>query len=68
MNRNLPAMTEITFATNFLTILDSRPIKVPADHVEDLKNYPAQGAVREALLPAAAAHGVYSPCAESVSG
>ncbi|KAL2066657.1 hypothetical protein VTL71DRAFT_2729 [Oculimacula yallundae] len=37
-------MTELSFAKSFLTTLDSRPSKVPADHVEDAKHYPAHSA------------------------
>lgn len=35
-------MAEVSFARTFLATLDSRPIKVPADHVEDQRNYPAR--------------------------
>ncbi|OTB05363.1 hypothetical protein M426DRAFT_21956 [Hypoxylon sp. CI-4A] len=37
-------MTEVSFARTFLSALDSRPIKVTPDHVEDPKSYPARGA------------------------
>ncbi|KAI2473344.1 cell-cycle control medial ring component-domain-containing protein [Annulohypoxylon bovei var. microspora] len=37
-------MTEVSFAKSFLTALDSRPIKLSPDHVEDPKSYPARGA------------------------
>lgn len=39
-------MAEVSFAQTFLTTLDSRPIKLPADHVEDPRNYPARQPVR----------------------
>ncbi|KAH9822760.1 Get5 carboxyl domain [Teratosphaeria destructans] len=35
-------MSEITFAKQFLTQLDKRAIKLPADHVSDPRQYPAQ--------------------------
>lgn len=44
-------MSELSFAKQFLTALDSRPAKISADHVADPKNYPAQGAVRVTLNP-----------------
>ncbi|KAI1210569.1 cell-cycle control medial ring component-domain-containing protein [Annulohypoxylon truncatum] len=37
-------MTEVSFARSFLTALDSRPIKLSPDHVEDPKSYPARSA------------------------
>ncbi|KAI1449462.1 cell-cycle control medial ring component-domain-containing protein [Annulohypoxylon stygium] len=37
-------MTEVTFAKSFLTALDSRPVKLSPDHVEDPKTYPARSA------------------------
>ncbi|KAI1084095.1 cell-cycle control medial ring component-domain-containing protein [Whalleya microplaca] len=37
-------MTEVSFARNFLAALDSRPIVVPADHVEDPKRYAPRSA------------------------
>jgi hypothetical protein len=39
-------MSEITFARQFLSALDSRAIKLSSDHVADPRSYPAQGAVR----------------------
>jgi hypothetical protein len=41
----MASMTELAFARQFLTALDSRPIKLSSDHVSDPKHYPAQGAV-----------------------
>ncbi|KAJ9642817.1 hypothetical protein H2201_008170 [Coniosporium apollinis] len=38
------AMSEATFAKQFLTALDSRPIKLSSDHVADPKTYPPTGA------------------------
>lgn len=35
-------MTEVSFAKSFLTALDSKPAKLPADYVEDPRNYPAR--------------------------
>ncbi|RDA83411.1 hypothetical protein CP532_4810 [Ophiocordyceps camponoti-leonardi (nom. inval.)] len=35
-------MTEASFARTFLSSLDSRPIKLSPDHVDDPKNYPAR--------------------------
>ncbi|KAK6845269.1 hypothetical protein PG995_015379 [Apiospora arundinis] len=37
-------MTEATFAKQFLAALDSRPVKLSADHVEDPRSYPARSA------------------------
>ncbi|KAI9763007.1 MAG: hypothetical protein M4579_000070 [Chaenotheca gracillima] len=37
-------MAELQFAKQFLTVLDSRPVKIPSDHVEDPRRYPAQSA------------------------
>ncbi|KAI9800440.1 MAG: hypothetical protein M1833_003326 [Piccolia ochrophora] len=37
-------MTELSFAKQFLTTLDSRPIHLQNDHVEDPKKYPSQPA------------------------
>ncbi|KAI1388375.1 cell-cycle control medial ring component-domain-containing protein [Hypoxylon trugodes] len=37
-------MTEVTFAKSFLSVLDSRPVKLSPDHVEDPKSYAARGA------------------------
>lgn len=38
-------MTEVSFAKSFLTMLDSRPIKLSGEHVEDPRSYPARSAV-----------------------
>jgi hypothetical protein len=38
-------MNELAFARQFLTALDSRPLKLQSDHVADPRGYPAQGAV-----------------------
>lgn len=38
-------MSEVTFAKTFLSSLDKRPIKLPADHVSDPKKYPNQSPV-----------------------
>ncbi|KAK5997114.1 hypothetical protein PT974_02466 [Cladobotryum mycophilum] len=35
-------MAEVLFAKTFLTSLDSRPIKLSGDHVEDPKNFPSR--------------------------
>ncbi|KAK3112270.1 hypothetical protein LTR53_011627 [Teratosphaeriaceae sp. CCFEE 6253] len=35
-------MSEVSFAKSFLTQLDKKAIKLPADHVSDAKKYPAQ--------------------------
>ncbi|CAI4212499.1 unnamed protein product [Parascedosporium putredinis] len=43
-------MTELTFARAFLTALDSRPIKISADHVEDPRSFP-QPASRKSPKP-----------------
>ncbi|KAK8130060.1 hypothetical protein PG999_002440 [Apiospora kogelbergensis] len=42
--RELATMTEVTFAKQFLAALDSRPLKLSADHVEDPRSYPARSA------------------------
>ncbi|KAK6825030.1 hypothetical protein PG987_012524 [Apiospora arundinis] len=42
--RDLATMTEATFAKQFLAALDSRPVKLSADHVEDPRSYPARSA------------------------
>ena len=40
-------MTELSFAKQFLTTVDTKPnTKISADHVEDPRNYPAHSAVR----------------------
>ncbi|KAI0004825.1 cell-cycle control medial ring component-domain-containing protein [Xylariaceae sp. FL0662B] len=44
-------MTEVSFAKSFLAALDSRPIMVPADHVEDPKRYPPRSAYILPRLP-----------------
>ncbi|KAK8094367.1 hypothetical protein PG997_001052 [Apiospora hydei] len=43
--RDLATMTEASFAKQFLAALDSRPVKLSADHVEDPRSYPARAAV-----------------------
>ncbi|KAK0651351.1 cell-cycle control medial ring component-domain-containing protein [Cercophora newfieldiana] len=35
------AATEVSFAKSFLSLLDTKPTKITADHVEDPTNYPA---------------------------
>ncbi|KAH8907213.1 hypothetical protein BR93DRAFT_686399 [Coniochaeta sp. PMI_546] len=35
-------MTEVSFARTFLSTLDSKPTKIPADHVEDPRTYPSR--------------------------
>ncbi|KAG6148589.1 hypothetical protein E4U28_003858 [Claviceps purpurea] len=37
-------MAEAAFARTFLSSLDSRPVKLSADHVEDLRSFPARPA------------------------
>jgi len=37
-------MTELVFARAFLSLLDAKPNKISADHVEDPRSYPARGA------------------------
>ncbi|MCJ1478305.1 hypothetical protein MMC13_006982 [Lambiella insularis] len=44
-------MTELSFAKTFLSTLDSRPIKLPADHAFDPKTFSPKGPVRLPLLP-----------------
>ncbi|KAI6085586.1 cell-cycle control medial ring component-domain-containing protein [Hypoxylon rubiginosum] len=44
-------MTEVSFAKSFLAALDSRPLKLSPDHVEDPKNYPARGAYILSKVP-----------------
>ena len=39
-------MSEVTFAKTFLSSLDRKSIKLPADHVSDPRNYPNQSPVR----------------------
>ena len=39
-------MTEVSFARQFLSSLDSKPNKISADHVEDPRSYPSRSAVR----------------------
>ncbi|KAJ6441947.1 ubiquitin supergroup [Purpureocillium lavendulum] len=43
-------MTEVAFARTFLSSLDSRPVKLSPDHVEDPKNFPARPPVRQPHL------------------
>ena len=38
-------MTEVSFARQFLSALDSKPGKLSGDHVESPRNYPSRGAV-----------------------
>lgn len=38
-------MSEVTFAKTFLSSLDRKPIKLPADHVSDPRKYPNQSPV-----------------------
>ncbi|KAM0325416.1 hypothetical protein ACHAQA_007402 [Verticillium albo-atrum] len=35
-------MAEVVFARQFLSTLDSKPVKLSADHVEDPKNFPSR--------------------------
>ncbi|KAI9671199.1 MAG: hypothetical protein M1817_003706 [Caeruleum heppii] len=35
-------MTEVSFAKQFLTSIDSRPVRLSSDHVEDPRNHPAR--------------------------
>jgi hypothetical protein len=44
-------MAEATFAKNFLTTIDSRPIKLSPDHVEDPKRFPARSPYILARMP-----------------
>ncbi|KAI0125005.1 cell-cycle control medial ring component [Xylariales sp. AK1849] len=46
-------MSEVTFAKTFLSTLDSRPVKLSADHVEDPKSYPARSAYTLPKMPRA---------------
>jgi len=51
LSKTTGAMTELTFARAFLTALDSRPITISADHVEDPRSFPSnRPAVRVSLL------------------
>ncbi|KAL8894420.1 MAG: hypothetical protein Q9207_008504, partial [Kuettlingeria erythrocarpa] len=46
LNHNPPAsrkMSELSFAKSFLSTLDNRPIKLPADHAADLKTLELKG-------------------------
>lgn len=45
-------MSEVTFAKSFLATLDKRPIKLPADHVSDPRQYPSQSPVRNSTTSA----------------
>ena len=38
-------MSEVTFAKQFLATIDKKPIKLPADHVSDPRQYPNQSPV-----------------------
>lgn len=42
-------MSELTFAKSFLSSLDSKPQKLPADHVYDLKTFSPRIPVRRFL-------------------
>lgn len=42
--------TELAFAKSFLSLLDSKPTKLTADHVEDPRNYPASTPVGPLLF------------------
>jgi hypothetical protein len=42
-------MSEVNFAKVFLSTLDKKPIKLPADHVSDPKQYPNQSPVCSSL-------------------
>ncbi|RYO84235.1 hypothetical protein DL762_005742 [Monosporascus cannonballus] len=44
-------MTEVSFAQSFLAILDSRPVKLSPDHVEDPRSYPARSAYTLPKMP-----------------
>lgn len=44
-------MTEISFAKQFLTALDSRSLKLSSDHIADPRTYPAQSAYTLPRLP-----------------
>ncbi|KAL7624415.1 hypothetical protein AAE478_005979 [Parahypoxylon ruwenzoriense] len=44
-------MTEVSFARSFLTALDSRPVKLSPDHVEDPKTYAARSAYTLPKMP-----------------
>ncbi|KAF6827989.1 hypothetical protein CPLU01_08809 [Colletotrichum plurivorum] len=46
-------MTEVVFARSFLAGLESRPIKLSADHVEDPKNFPARPPYILPMMPKA---------------
>lgn len=43
-------MSELTFAKSFVSLLDSKPTKLPVDHIEDARTYPARGAVSPSSL------------------
>ncbi|KAF2095219.1 hypothetical protein NA57DRAFT_59958 [Rhizodiscina lignyota] len=44
-------MTELSFAKQFLTALDAKPVKISSDNVVDAKTYPAQSAYILPRLP-----------------
>lgn len=44
-------MAEVTFARAFLSLLDSRPVKLPAEFVEDPRKYPARPPYTLPLAP-----------------
>ncbi|ORX90261.1 cell-cycle control medial ring component, partial [Clohesyomyces aquaticus] len=44
-------MSELQFCKQYLSALDSRPIKLSSDHIADPRSYPAQGAYVLPRLP-----------------
>ena len=46
-------MAEISFARQFLSALESRPIKLPSDHVADPRSFPAQSPYSLPKMPRA---------------
>ncbi|KAG6040008.1 hypothetical protein E4U41_001670 [Claviceps citrina] len=44
-------MAEAAFARTFLSSLDARPFRLSADHVEDLKSFPARPPMKQYILP-----------------
>lgn len=61
-------MTEVSFAKTFLGLLDSRPQKLSADHVEDAKNYPARPPVSAWMeTPYAVVHTILTVYLYSIS-
>jgi hypothetical protein len=47
-------MSELTFAKSFLSLLDARPTKITADHVEDPRTYQARTPVSHIRPPSSA--------------